>query len=92
MRRPREHRCIGRLTPRLKETLWLVAQGYSREEIADSLGIGLGTVQTHFHKLRLAFRTASFEEVRRIAFLWSVTNLDLYEKLRTRDVPKPSAR
>ena len=87
-----KHLCIGPLTPRQKETLWLVAKGYSREEIADFLGIGIGTVNGYCQRLSLAFRTNSFEGVQRIAFLWSVAELDLYERLRTRDVPKPKER
>jgi DNA-binding NarL/FixJ family response regulator len=38
---------ISELTPREKEVLELVAQGHSTKQIADKLGIGTRTVESH---------------------------------------------
>lgn len=40
------------ITPRERQVLLLVAQGYSTEGIADELSIGISTVRTHLHRLR----------------------------------------
>jgi len=42
-----EHHAISELTPREKEVLELVAQGHSTKQIADKLGIGTRTVESH---------------------------------------------
>jgi DNA-binding NarL/FixJ family response regulator len=42
-----EQTSIGELTPREKEVLDLVAQGLSTKQVADKLGIGTRTVESH---------------------------------------------
>ncbi len=42
-----EHAPVGELTPREKEVLELVAQGLSTKQVADKLGIGTRTVESH---------------------------------------------
>jgi DNA-binding NarL/FixJ family response regulator len=42
-----EPQAISELTPREKEVLELVAQGHSTKQIADKLGIGTRTVESH---------------------------------------------
>ena len=42
-----ESQAISELTPREKEVLELVAQGHSTKQIADKLGIGTRTVESH---------------------------------------------
>src|SRR5690606_19137226 len=49
------------LTPREKEILGQLAEGYRYKEIAERLGIGVGTVRTHlnsiYEKLHVTSRT-----------------------------------
>ncbi|MFF1627528.1 MULTISPECIES: response regulator [unclassified Streptomyces] len=40
------------LTPRERQVLLLVAEGYSTEAVAEELCIGITTVRTHLHRLR----------------------------------------
>lgn len=40
------------ITPRERQVLLLVAQGYSTEAVATELCIGISTVRTHLHRLR----------------------------------------
>jgi DNA-binding NarL/FixJ family response regulator len=42
-----EQTAVGELTPREKEVLQLVAQGNSTKQVADKLGIGTRTVESH---------------------------------------------
>jgi DNA-binding NarL/FixJ family response regulator len=44
--REAEH-TIGRLTPREREVLQALAEGFSDKEIAERLYVGIGTVRTH---------------------------------------------
>ena len=39
------------LSPREMDVLRLLARGCAYKEIADSLGIGMGTVNTHIHRI-----------------------------------------
>lgn len=48
---PVDERTAG-ITPRERQVLLLVAQGYSTEGIAEELSIGISTVRTHLHRLR----------------------------------------
>lgn len=52
---------VGNLSPREYEILSLLAKGRLYKEIADQLGIGLGTVRTHqrriYEKLHVQSRT-----------------------------------
>jgi DNA-binding NarL/FixJ family response regulator len=38
---------LGRLSPRQREVLQLIAEGYSTKEIAHLLGLSISTVDTH---------------------------------------------
>jgi DNA-binding NarL/FixJ family response regulator len=42
---------VGVLTPREWEVLKLLARGFAYKEIAESLGIGIATVNTHIHRV-----------------------------------------
>jgi DNA-binding NarL/FixJ family response regulator len=42
---------LNNLTPREMDVLRSLARGCSYKEIADSLGIGMGTVNTHIHRI-----------------------------------------
>ena len=54
---------MGRLTPREREVLRLMAQGRGNEEIGALLGMSVGTVKTHvrhiFRKLQVSNRTGA---------------------------------
>ena len=43
---------IDQLTPRQRETLQLIAEGYSTKEIAFALGVSVKTVETHRAQLK----------------------------------------
>ena len=43
---------LDQLTPRQRETLQLVAEGYSTKEIAFALGVSVKTVETHRAQLK----------------------------------------
>ena len=43
---------IEQLTPRQRETLQLIAEGYSTKEIAFALGVSVKTVETHRAQLK----------------------------------------
>jgi len=45
--RPSQNNVVGEITPREKEVLELVAQGQSTKQVADKLGIGTRTVESH---------------------------------------------
>jgi DNA-binding NarL/FixJ family response regulator len=45
--RPEQNNILGELTVREKEVLTLVAQGNSTKQVADKLGIGIRTVESH---------------------------------------------
>ena len=66
---------LGRLTPRQREVLQLVAEGHSGKEIAARLGISAKTVEFHKASLmdRLGVRTAS--ELTKYAVAHGVTQL-----------------
>ncbi|MFM8320139.1 MAG: helix-turn-helix transcriptional regulator [Chloroflexota bacterium] len=53
------YRAWPTLTVREMEVAWCLRLGYSNEEIANQLGIGLGTVKTHVHKLLVKFNVRS---------------------------------
>jgi DNA-binding NarL/FixJ family response regulator len=42
---------LARLTPREKDVLDQLAKGLGYKEVADTLHIGTGTLQTHVHKI-----------------------------------------
>ncbi len=42
---------VERLSPREQEILALLAKGYLYKEISDRLGITIGTVRAHLHKV-----------------------------------------
>jgi DNA-binding NarL/FixJ family response regulator len=70
---PREFLEQTRLTPREKEVLILIAQGYLHKEIADRLQIGTKTVETHklraCEKLDLRGRAAIVRYVKEMGWL-----------------------
>jgi DNA-binding NarL/FixJ family response regulator len=43
---------LDQLTPRQRETLQLIAEGYSTKEIAFALGVSVKTVETHRAQLK----------------------------------------
>src|SRR3989337_879358 len=45
--RPSQNNVVGEITPREKDVLELVAQGQSTKQVADKLGIGTRTVESH---------------------------------------------
>jgi DNA-binding NarL/FixJ family response regulator len=47
------------LTPRQEEVLELVAKEYSNEQIAEELGVSIGTVKNHMNKILRAFGVPS---------------------------------
>ena len=63
----------GPLTPREQEVLHLVAEGLQRREIAEALGIAIGTVGNHVHsiyrKLQVASNTGAVSAARRHGLL-----------------------
>ena len=65
----------GKLTPRQREVLQLVAEGYTRKEIASLLKISVKTVEFHKGRImdRLGLRTAS--ELTKYAVAHGVTEL-----------------
>ena len=66
---------LGKLTPRQREVLQLVAEGHTAKEVAASLGISVKTVEFHKASLmdRLGVRTAS--ELTKYAVAHGLTEL-----------------
>jgi len=64
---------IADLTPREREVLQLVAQRLTNQDVADRLGIGLGTVKTHVHALLGKLGVRDRQEARR---LWVIHQAD----------------
>ncbi len=64
---------LGRLTPREREVLWLMAEGKSNNAIAVELVVSLGAVEKHvtniFMKLSCLGRLSSKQRVARVAHL-----------------------
>lgn len=50
---------MEKLTGRQREILALLAKGYMYKEIAERLGIALGTVRAHLHKIYQTLRVQS---------------------------------
>lgn len=69
---------IDDLTPRLRETLMLIAEGMTNREIADEMGIAEQTVKHYarhiYHVLGLSVESgSSCNRVRAARWYWSVT-------------------
>jgi two-component system NarL family response regulator len=64
-----ESASLALLTPREREVLEGMGRGWSNQQIADALGIGLGTVRVHGHaimqKLEVSNRTQAVLKLRR---------------------------
>ena len=58
------------LTPKESEVVRLVALGHSRKEIAHTMGISYGTLDTHFKHIFLKLNTRSMVETA----IWAVHN------------------
>jgi len=80
-------RLVEPLTRRERQILALLAEGYSRPEIAAKLSVGLASVKTHLHHLygKLGVNT------KRQAFA-RATELGLLERAPTRQASKPDPR
>lgn len=48
---PRASRALARLAPREREIATLIAEGLVNKEIADRLGLTVGTVKTYVHRI-----------------------------------------
>ena len=53
---------IENLSPRENEILRLLARGYAYKEIADELGVGLGTINTHIRRIYRKLQVSSRSE------------------------------
>ena len=67
LRSTRARDLVARLTPRLRQTLELVAMGYRNKEIAGRLGIGEKTVKMHRARLLEALNVKTNADAIRIA-------------------------
>jgi len=66
--RPSQNNIITEITQREKEVLELVAQGQSTKQIADKLGIGTRTVESHRMNMLKKFRASNTADLVRKAF------------------------
>lgn len=67
LRRAKALELVGRLTPRLRQILGLMASGYRNKQIGWMLGIGEKTVKMHRARLFHALEVANSSEAIRIA-------------------------
>ena len=67
LRQTRAQRLIAKLTPRLRQTLELMAMGYKNKQIGGILGIGEKTVKMHRSRLLEALGVSTSAEAIRIA-------------------------
>jgi DNA-binding CsgD family transcriptional regulator len=54
----------GALTPRQKEVVLLICEGYTNKQIADKLYISIATVKTHIRRIFAKFNLHSKAELR----------------------------
>lgn len=59
---------IGRLTPREREVVALIARGYTHEETAADLGIAVKTLESHIHSIFAKLGVASRHELSALAY------------------------
>lgn len=67
LRRAKAFEQVGRLTPRLRQVLELMASGYRNKQIGGMLGIGEKTVKMHRVRLLQSLHVANSSEAIRIA-------------------------
>ena len=90
--RCRVNRCIGKPSPRENQVLQLWGRGYEADEIAEVLGIGIGTVRTRLNTLRAVVHVETSRELRGVAFAWERGLVRLYVPIERVPVKEPVPR
>jgi len=71
------------LTPREREVLQLIAEGFTNNAIADTLNISVKTVEKHRANLMAKLDVQGLAELIRVAFLQGLIFSDLLEPANT---------
>lgn len=67
---------------RLNQVLQLLGYGWTEQEIAKRLGIGVGTARTYLDQLRRILPVSSRADVRRLARDWSAGKVRIYAEIK----------
>lgn len=71
--------CLSRpLSPRRNQVLQFLGQGLTERQVAQRLGITLGTLRNYLVQIRVHCRLSSLEDVRRLGRDWVGGEVKLY--------------
>jgi DNA-binding CsgD family transcriptional regulator len=72
-----------RLSPRSMQVFHLLGRGLTDQEVAERLGITLGTLRSnHLPRLRIMLRLSSLEELRRVARAWGAGRIRIFVEIK----------